>query len=360
MSGGPHIVTAKRPGKTARHYVYAWRGGPQIFTSSGGAKPKITGDIIDAIGQARAKRAPNADGTVKGLIARYRGSPEWEKLSKSTKPTWLTWLGRIEDEFGKARLAVFEDRRVRGDILGWRDKWQSQPRSADMAIQVLSRLLSWAVDRGQLSINNAKGISQLYESNRSDIIWTADDFEAFRARASVEVQEGVELAACTGLRRADLVTVPWDAVGEHAIVWQTSKSGGRARIVVPLLPETKALLRRIKHRHEAAMAALPLSKRKKMPTTILANSRWGSWTPMGFGSRFNDAKRESRVGVNLHDLRGTFATRCMIAGLTDQEIADILGWSAKDIATIRVKYVDQARVVIALAERISRGSVNQS
>jgi len=37
---------------------------------------------------------------------------------------------------------------------------------------------------------------------------------------------------------------------------------------------------------------------------------------MGFGSRFNDAKQAS----NLHDFRGTFATRCMIAGLTDQKI----------------------------------------
>ncbi|GAM07313.1 hypothetical protein MBENS4_4309 [Novosphingobium sp. MBES04] len=77
---------------------------------------------------------------------------------------------------------------------------------------------------------------------------------------------------------------------------------------------------------------------------------------MGFSSRFHDAKKESGVKVNLHDLRGTFATRCMIAGLTDQEIADILGWNTKDVAFIRLKYVDQARVVVAMAERISRGT----
>jgi hypothetical protein len=41
---------------------------------------------------------------------------------------------------------------------------------------------------------------------------------------------------------------------------------------------------------------------------------------MGFGSRFNDAKQASKVDLNLHDFRGTFATRCMIAGLTDQKI----------------------------------------
>jgi integrase len=262
-------------------------------------------------------------------------------------------LDRIEAKFGKARLAVFDDRRIRGDILDWRDQWADKPRSADMAIQVISRLLSWAEDRGRLGRNHALGIGQLYAANRSDLIWTAEHFETFNAHATVEVREGVDLAACTGLRRGDLVQVPWSAVGEHAIVWQTGKSRGRARIVIPLLPETRNLLERIKARHAAEMAAVKPEKRKPLPETILSNSFWRPWTAMGFGSRFNDAKQASGVELNLHDVRGTFATRCMIAGLTDQEIADILGWSTKDVASIRVKYVDQARVVVAIGKRIS-------
>lgn len=355
MAAGPHIVTVRKPGKPVRYYIYAWRGGPCVHRQEGGAKPKVSAHV-DAIATARAERgAVDSMDTVKGLIAGYRASPEWNKLAASTKPTWQMWLGRIEDKFGKARIGIFTDRRVRGDILAWRDKWASQPRSADMAIQVLSRLLSWAVDRGKLDKNFAAGIGQLYESDRSDIIWLDDHFAAFNAAASVEVQEGIELAACTGLRRGDLVKVPWTAVGEHAIVWQTSKSRGRARIVIPLLPETRALLKRIKARHEAFMAQQRPNRRKPLPDTILSNSYWRSWSAMGFGSRFNDAKRDSKIEVSLHDLRGTFATRCMIAGLTDQEIADILGWSTKQIADIRVKYVDQARVVVEIGKRISGG-----
>ena len=78
---------------------------------------------------------------------------------------------------------------------------------------------------------------------------------------------------------------------------------------------------------------------------------------MGFGSRFNDAKLASGIEVNLHDLRGTYATRCMLAKMTDQEIADILGWATKDVASIRVKYVDHARVMADLAERLSGAAV---
>ena len=37
----------------------------------------------------------------------------------------------------------------------------------------------------------------------------------------------------------------------------------------------------------------------------------------------------------------------------DDEIARIVGWAMKDVATIREKYVNDARVVIAIAERIA-------
>lgn len=127
----------------------------------------------------------------------------------------------------------------------------------------------------------------------------------------------------------------------------------RATIVVPLLPETRDVLGRIKARHETEMAALLEKKRKPLPETMLSNSRWEPWTPMGFGSRFNDAKNESAISVHLHDVRGTFVTRLMMAGLVDDEIAKITGWDTHDVATIRVKYANDARVVIAIGERIA-------
>lgn len=357
MAQGPHIVSVRRAGKPVRYYVYAWRGGPVVHKQVGGTRPKLTGEIIDKISAARSQQGGYAAAeTIKGLIVAYRASPEWTKLAATTQSGWRPWLERIEAKFGKARVRVSNDRRIRGDILEWRDQWADKPRSADMAIQVLSRVLSWGVNRGKLDKNHASGIEQLYDANRSEIIWTQEDFAAFAAKASPEVQEGVELAACTGLRRGDLVKVPWSAVGEHAIIWQTSKSRGKARIVIPILPETRTVLDAIKARHESEMAGKPPAKRKPLPETILSNSRWQPWTAMGFGSRFNDAKVESGIKVNLHDLRGTFATRCMIAGLTDQEIADILGWNTKDVAMIRVRYVDQARVVVAMAQRITAGT----
>lgn len=355
MSAGLHIVTKKKPGKPIRHYVYAWRGGPLILKKEGGAKPAVTPELTDKAAELRKAAPVSSKDTIAGLIERYTSPAcaEWKALSNSTRTDYTTWHGRIAKEFGDTTLKLFHDRRVRADVLEWRDKFSDTPRAADMGITAFSALLTWAVDRGYMDVNILLGVNRLYEADRSDIIWEPRHFEQFRPHASVEVLEAVDLASATGLRRGDLVRLPWDAVGEKIIVWKTGKSKGKNQVVIPITNEARAVFERIKARHAAEMASKRPDRRKPVPPTVLANSYWEPWTPKGFGSRFNDAKQASGIEVNLHDLRGTFATTLMEAGITDERIAEILGWSTKDVAKIRAKYVSHTRVVIDIADRLA-------
>lgn len=354
MPAGLHIVAKRTPGKPVVWHVYAWRGGPSILRKEGGAKPVVTSALTDASAALRRAKTEASAENIAGLISLYTASAEWKRLSDAARTDYGTWHKRIAEEFGSTPLKLFGDRRVRGDVLEWRDRWAEQPRSADAAITAFSAMLSWAFDRGRVPVNILLGVARLYENDRSDIIWEDRHFEAFKPAASVEVWDAVELAACTGIRRGDLVRLPWSAIGDHAIIWQTGKSKGRTTIRVPLLPEARAIFDRIKARHATKMLAKRKDRYKPLTDTILCSSYWRPWTPKGLGSRFNDAKIESGIEVNFHDLRGTFATRCMIAGLSDQEIADILGWSSEDVSKIREKYVSQSRVVVAIGERISK------
>ena len=99
--------------------------------------------------------------------------------------------------------------------------------------------------------------------------------------------------------------------------------------------------------------------------TTLVNSYGRPWTADGFGGSFNrirdatnidhvDEETGIRKKKHLHDVRGTFATRRIAqpAGLSDQEVADMMAWSPQQVADIRRVYVDQARVVVAIGERI--------
>jgi hypothetical protein len=60
----------------------------------------------------------------------------------------------------------------------------------------------------------------------------------------------------------------------------------------------------------------------------------------------------------LHDLRGTFASKLILEAskrgklLTNQEVADLMGWSPDQIDSIRRTYVDQSEIIVAIAEQI--------
>jgi integrase len=337
LTTGAHFV--KSAG--GRWYVYAWRGGPRIATIDGGEKPRLSRELQEAVKDARA-RAAASDETVGGLVRDWRLSPEWEALAATTKRTWGTWTARIESKWGKLPLEVWNDPRMVGKVIAWRDAHSDTPRSADEGVKVLSRVLEWGRLRARVRIN---------------------DIDAFCRSALVldmpHVIDVLFLAAFTGMRRADLAAVKLGEVGEHAIIRTAlKKSRGRwRRAVIPVLPETAQLVAELRGRH-----------RQPGVETLLVNSfgrPWGS--PVSLGDRFAQVRDHARIeepadaelGVparpkHLHDLRGTFVTRLCRAGLTDDEIAGIVAWSPQNVAEIRRRYVDDAAIVVAIGRRIAR------
>lgn len=316
----------------ARYYVYAWRGGPQIHVQDG-ARPIITNDILDKAREARMQGNGKYAGSFEAVIDEYLASPEFTRLAKVTQDDYKRWLTRISARFGSAPLPIMDDFRVRKDILAWRDKWAAQPRAADRAVGTLSAVLSWASERGMLATNIASGISTLHRVNHADEIWEDRHWEAVKD-APLHIMQVLLLGKLTGLRMGDLLTLSWDNVGPHSIVLLTSKR--KVRAAIPMHRELKEFLDGLPQREG----------------TVLLNSRGKGWTSSGFKSSWGTAKPEG-FDRRFHDLRGTCATWLAIKGLTDSEIASVLGWKATRVAEIRARYVDVARTVIALAKRMS-------
>ena len=129
----------------------------------------------------------------------------------STKRQWAPWLDRVAEHFGDLRIAQFDrPEKIRPIIRRWRNKWEDTPRTADYGMQVLSRVLSYAVDPlGKVAGNPCEGIKQLYKSDRSEIIWTDADITTLKKTCSTDVAVAVELAAHTGLRLGDLLRLSW-------------------------------------------------------------------------------------------------------------------------------------------------------
>ena len=57
---------------------------------------------------------------------------------------------------------------------------------------------------------------------------------------------------------------------------------------------------------------------------------------------------------HLHDVGGTFCTLLLAeCELTDEQAGTIMAWSKERVSRIRRVYVDDARVVVAIGERIA-------
>lgn len=350
---GVHSVTAK-----GRTYVYAWRGGPRLTSEPG--SPAFVAELA----AAHAARKGGDPGRISGLCAAYRASDAWKDLSPKTRENWSPWLDRIQEHFGKLSTAQFDRPAIKPHIRRWHHGFKKTPRAADMGKQVLSRLLTFAVDEGRLAVNACENLPNLYDVDRSMLIWTEDDMAELARRASAEVNFAARLAALTGLRQGDLLRLTWGHVKPHSIEIATGKSGKRKTTLIPIYAELRRLLDEIHFyeadKHRQAIANAKRGKRRPPPTplTILTNREAYAWKT-GFGASWQAALKgpnrqdpQPWTQLHFHDLRGTAATRFYLGGLTIREIAEILTWSEDRIEQLLNRYVMKNALLLDRIRRL--------
>jgi integrase len=323
-------VTAK-----GRTYYYAWRGGPRLNGEPG--SPEFMASYNEAI---ENRRTPDKN-RFRSLVTLYKASDEYRALAETTKRNWSPWLDRVAQYFGDLRIAQFDrPEKIRPVIRRWRNQWADKPRTADFGVQVLSRVLSYAVDPlGKIAGNPCEGIKQLYRADRSEIIWTDADLVQLKASCSPAMAYAVDLAVHTGMRQGDLVRLCWSHIGADAIIIPTGKSKRRREAIVPLYDDLRAVLQSI----------------PKRSTVVLSNNRGRPWTSGTLATMFIRAKKTAGIeDLHFHDLRGTAATKFYVAGLSERVIAEILGWEEEQVAGIIRRYVGRNAATRAAIAQLNR------
>ncbi len=201
---------------------------------------------------------------------------------------WGGHLDNIKDVFGATRLRTLERKGSKKLIRAWHSNMSATPRTANIALTVLVRLMQYGVDVEDLTRNPAAGIPRLDEGpGRASIVWSPQEFDqllnaAYSEEAAkhttrqrgpdgkaVKVQPGdlilgparqraLRLAWLTGLRREDLMRLRWDEVDFAAgmIRRRALKSRRQKRIArINLNPDLIALLAEFRAAADAFEAA---------------------------------------------------------------------------------------------------------
>jgi integrase len=328
---GVHAVQTKLADGTRRTYYYAWRGGPRLKGEPGSP------EFLASYREAHEGRKTASTGLMTSLVAEFRASHEFKKLSEHSKRAYQAYLNLIADDFGDLPLEALNSKEIRGDFLAWRDRLADKPRKADYAWTVLSRILSFAKSRGRIDVNPTEKGGRVYRADRTEKLWTDEHISQFMEAASKELQLALVLALWTGQRQGDLLKINWAAYDGAVIKLTQSKT--KRRVVIPVGPTLKDALDLALHR----------------AATILTSSEGRPWTSDGFRTSWGRACERAGIrGLTFHDLRGSAVTRLALAGASVPEIASLTGHSLKDVETMLDKHYLGRDVRLAEAAMMKR------
>jgi integrase len=309
---GLHWTPVTLADGTKKTYWYAWRGGPRLVGEYGSA------EFIASYNAAIATKVVAPEGRLLGLLQAYQQSQDFLGLRERTRADYIQQIIKIEQKFGDAPIKALADPRTRGVFLDWRDELALRSkRQADYAWTVLARVLSWAKDRGKITVNPCERGGRIYHGTRVDFVWSVEDEAAFLDHAPAHLHLPLLLALWTGQRQGDLLRLPWSAYDGSTIRLRQSKTG--ARVEIPVGTPLKA-----------ALDATP-----KRGPIILTSTDQRPWTPDGFRASWGKACKKAAIAdVTFNDLRGTAVTRLALVGCTEAQIASITGHSLRDVRSI--------------------------
>lgn len=320
---GVHRVRRKLVSGGVRWHFYTQRGGTKFWVDE--VKEPRDPDFARAYAEAAERPKPDRL-MIPGLVDLFLASTAMPKAERSRKDV-RKWLLRFADHFDDAPACIFEERGSRGELNKWRAIWKHSPKQHDAAGTHAVRLLNWAVDEGHLSEHHCHKLHRLYEVDRSEIVWTADDCEAINAISPEWIQRALGVACETGLRPGDLIKLNRGHVenlpnGTRRLRVRTNKRKRLAHI--PITPELAAII-----------DATPADR-----MLILTNASGGQLTEHRLSEGLRQWRDKAGLSrdLRLQDTRGTAATRLLNAGLSLAEIANHMGWSIRTAANVIEHY----------------------
>jgi len=324
---GVHRVKAKLKDGTEVEYHYAWRGGPRMRS-----RPGTKAFSQEFVRLTRDRPQKVLEASFGWLIDDYLKSAHYQKLRPSTKRDYDRIIGAIKLRFSPMPIGAIEARGARKAFSDWRDTMRDTPRSADMHMAVLARILSWAKDRELISKNPLERISKLHSGSRKDVIWTPSQIAAIM-KASPHIVDVVKIALWTMQRQGDVLTMPTLAHSDDMLWIVQGKTGARVR--VRPADELQPILTRAKE-----------ANRQR----VLVNSYGQNWTSSGFRASWRKELARLKIeGVTFHDLRGTGISYAYAGGMDIERIAEISGHSKGECeAIIRKNYLAGGDVIEAI------------
>lgn len=295
------------------------------------------------ISEANKLAIPPKAGTLVQLIADYKAHAAFTGLAEATRGDYqriFNYLRPIEGtalhRFDAPLVVRIRDKAAEG----------GKRRFANYVKSVMSTLFSWAVERGLMTLNPAKGVKNIRrprgmpDANRP---WSDSERHAVLDGAPSHMLPALALMAFTGLGPGDTLRLPKTFFKDGRIATRRSKTGE------PVYWQAPSPLRTI-------MKDAP----KHDAITLCANSDGKPWTLSGFRASWRkfrlklEADGKIGPGLTLYGLRHTVAVILRECGFDERTIADALGQKTIEMARHYAKGADLTNKMRDVAKKFGR------
>ncbi len=199
----------------------------------------------------------------------------------------------------------------------FRESWTNKGQSAKKKLEFLRAFFRFCVDSGWLKTNHAKLIRLPIVADVPVLPFTTKEVEAILAacdsypdaRNKIRLRGLIHLMKSSGLRLGDAVCLARSAITHGQLTLRTAKSG--TKVGVPLPPETLE-----------ALAAIPKETAHYFWTgTSTRKTVINTWEVV----LRNLFDASGVKGAHSHRLRHTFAVNLLLAGVSIESVAVLLG-----------------------------------
>jgi integrase len=250
-------------------------------------------------------------------------------------------------------LGALDVRRVNpGDCNTWAAKFSSQYSATRFngAVGVLRAVFKVAEDAGALFRNPAQTIKRAKVRSSRPALPSADQFERFvreienaKGRDSQKCAELVRFLAYGGFRISEARNITWadcDFEKGEIVVRGDSETGTKNWSVrrVPMIPEMKSLLERLRPDHAGEKVATPVMSVREC-----------------IGAMKRAAKVVGMAQITHHDLRHLFATLCIESGVDIPTVSRWLGHKDGGALAMRVYGHLRDQHSVAMAQKVTFG-----
>lgn len=263
-------------------------------------------------------------GTLSWVIPRYKKSSRFKKLRASTQKGYKVHLDIIEKFAGDKHPRKLKAKLVER----WYDKIrETTPSLANAVMRVLSILMEYAVLEELLDQNPVKKIRMVTVPPRQ-AVWNPEQLDSFLNMANKlshpSMALAVRLAADTGQRQGDILSLIWKQFDNGAFHFKQSKTG--ELVTVPATPELQSVL----------------AKTKRVSTHIIVSEATKQpYKGDHFRHLFSEVREKAGIGKELQyrDLRRTAVVRLALSGATVGEIISVTGHTLKSATNILSVYL---------------------